>query len=492
MTDLWPDEEPIDQLIERVRTGQGKSQYTLAEDLAEASKNPSVTREYVARWENRKRIPTPYWRHHLHTTLGIPRGVLDKAAQVAKSRRSAAAESVGGDPHPGFDERRHLVNPTTAAEIDVPLLVPHAVHTPGATPGPGYKETERRALFHGVLAPAGQPRGYLLAEVERLRQQMDRTLASGTVTENQMDQLDETILRLRREYLTTPPLPMLCQLMLEFADVQHLASQRQPGSIQRRLSHVTATLAVLSADALMKLGDIRQARAYYNTAKTAADDTGDPRLRALVRAQEAMLPYYYGDLAETVELARQAQALARAVPCSPTALAAAAEGRALARSGDHQGASAALAEAQRLYSKIDDRDTGGLAFDFSEQRLNLYLSGAHAHLPDLKQAQATQERALALCPEGSTSIDPALIKLDQATSLAHAGHEDDACELAQQTLLTLPPEHRTSIVFVRAGDVRRAIPAQRRSGKRFRDLDEILALEKSSATRARFNGGRDA
>lgn len=242
----------------------------------------------------------------------------------------------------------------------------------------------------------------------------------------------------------------------------------------------------------MKLGDIRQARAYYGTAAAAADDTGDPRLRALLRAQEAMLPYYYGNLTETVQLARQAQSLARAIPCSPTALAAAAEGRALARLGDREGAAAALAETQRLFSKIKDRNTGALAFDFSEQRLYLYLSGAHAHLPDLKQAEAVQERALALCPEGSTSIDPALIKLDRATSLARGKREDHACELAQQTLLTLPPEHRTSIVFVRARDVRAAIPAERRGGKWLRDLDEVLALEKSPAGRPSDNGRRNA
>jgi tetratricopeptide (TPR) repeat protein len=448
---------------------------------------PQANIDLLNAWENGRARPRP--------------DTLDRLARLyrANAVRLGLAADYCEDDGPGTvvvvpaGRAQNNVGQHPSGTTDVSLLVPDAVHLPGATPQTGDEEAGRQALFHDVLAtPGALPHGRLLAEVERLRQQMDRTLASGTVTEDQMDRLDETVLRLRREYLTTPPLPMLCQLMLEFTDVKHLASQRQPGPIQRRLSHLTATLAILSADALMKLGDIRQAQAYYDTAKTAADDTGHPRLRALVRAQEAMLPYYYGNLTETVQLAREAQALAPAVPSSPTALAAAAEGRALARLGDHQGAAAALAQAQRLFSKIKDRNTGHLAFDFSEQRLYLYLSGAHAHLPDLKQAQAVQERALALCPEGSTSIDPALIKLDRAASLARGRREDHACELAQQTLLTLPPEHRTSIVFVRARDVRGAIPAGRRGGKWLRDLDEVLQTAPTHTGRPSVNGRRDA
>ncbi|WP_433229266.1 helix-turn-helix domain-containing protein [Actinomadura formosensis] len=359
----------------------------------------------------------------------------------------------------------------------VPVLTPSALHNPGPLHEPK-DETSRRALFNDVMiGNARVSRGRLMAEVDTLRQQMDRTLASGTVTEEQMDHLEQTVLRCRRDYLTTPPLPMLCQLMLEFSDVRSLASQRQSGPIQCRLSRVAATLAILSADALMKLGDIRQARAWYGTAKTAADDTGDPQLRALVRAQEAMLPYYYGDPAETVSLAREAQALGRAKPSSPTALAAAAEGRALARIGDQKAATAALAQAQRLFSQIKGRNTGALAFDFTEQRLYLYMSGAHAHLPDLQRAQAVHDTASALCRPTSPGIDPALIRLDRATTLARSAREAEACELATQTLLALPPEQRTTIVFVRARDVRSAIPSSRRRDKALNTFEEALALD---------------
>ncbi|MEU4820302.1 XRE family transcriptional regulator [Actinomadura sp. NPDC023710] len=378
-------------------------------------------------------------------------------------------------------------SPLSSAPPQTPVLTPSAFHSPG-TPGQFDDETNRRTLFNDVLAGCTRAsRGHLLAEVETLRQQMDRTLATGTVTEDQMDRLEETVLRCRRDYLVTPPLPMLCRLMLEFSDVRNLAAQRQSGSIQCRLSRVAAVLAILSADALMKLGDVRQATAWYGTAKTAADDTGDPYLRALVRAHEAMLPYYYGDPAETVSLAREAQALCRAMPSSPTALAAAAEARALARIGDQQGAISSLTRAQRLFSQIKERNNGALAFDFTEQRLYLYMSGTHAYLPDLQRAEAVHDAASALCHPTSPNIDPALVKLDRAATLARNSREAEACELATQTLLELPAEQRTTIVFVRARDVRSALPAHRRRNRALNTFEEALALDTAT-----IPGGRDA
>jgi hypothetical protein len=83
----WPLDEPIDQLIGRVRVYRGASQYTLADALRAASGNPSVDRSYINRWERRRRIPTPYWRRYLSVVLEIPLPVLDRAAANARMRR---------------------------------------------------------------------------------------------------------------------------------------------------------------------------------------------------------------------------------------------------------------------------------------------------------------------------------------------------------------------------------------------------------------------
>ncbi|MGI5486476.1 helix-turn-helix domain-containing protein [Microtetraspora malaysiensis] len=305
-------------------------------------------------------------------------------------------------------------------------------------------DARRRALFHHATL-MGRPDGRFFAEVEGIRHDLDRALAIGTVTEDQLDRLDEQVLRHRREYMTTPPMPMLCRVMLEIADVRKLTVMRQPASAQRRLLTATTMLALLSADALMKLGDTRQAHAWYGTARTASDDVGDLRLRALVRAQQTMLLYYYGDLNETVRLAREARMLAGSAPSSPAALAAAAEARALARMGDGKAARTALAEAEQIFARMRGLRQDDLAFVFTEKRMVFYRTGTLIELGDAQPIEAIDA-----FPPGFQTIDPALILLDQAAHLARNGDHEEACRIAAEALSQVPAEHRTSIVVTRA------------------------------------------
>ncbi|WP_433497522.1 helix-turn-helix domain-containing protein [Sphaerimonospora sp. CA-214678] len=305
-------------------------------------------------------------------------------------------------------------------------------------------DVERRALFHQAML-LGTPDGRFFAEVEGTRHDLDRTLAAGSVTEDQLDRLDEQVLRYRREYMITPPLPMLCRVMLELSDVRRLSAARQPFSVQRRLLTATTMLSLLTADALMKLGDTRQAHAWYGTARAASDDMGDLRLRALVRAQQTMLLYYYGDLGETVRLAREARMLAGSAPSSPAALAAAAEARALARMGDGKAARTALAEAEQIFARMRGLSQDDLAFVFTEKRMTFYRTGTLIELGDARQVQGIDAY-----PPGFHTIDPALILLDQASHLARQGDQEEACRIAAQALGQVPAEHRTSIVVSRA------------------------------------------
>jgi hypothetical protein len=327
-------------------------------------------------------------------------------------------------------------------------------------------DAERRALFHhALLGHDVALSGRLLAEVERTRHDMDRTLGATTVTEDQLDRLDEQVLRYRREYITSAPLPMLYRLVLELSEVRLMAAARQPAMAQRRLLNATVMLALLSADALMKLGDTRQAHAWYGTARTASDDMGDLRLRALVRAQEAMLPYYYGDLGETLRLAREARMLAGSAPSSPAALGAAAEARALARLGEHKAARAALAEAEQIFARMPPEGHDHLAFRFSERRLQFYRIGTLIELGEAVEWTPSS---------GPYTIDPVLILLDQAAHLARDGKIDEACLLAEKALLQVPPEHRTSIVVNRAQALLRAVPGRQRKAMAVQRLSDVL------------------
>ncbi|WP_253917167.1 helix-turn-helix transcriptional regulator [Streptomyces sp. MNP-20] len=321
--------------------------------------------------------------------------------------------------------------------------------------------------------PAPDP---LTDRIDAARRSVDRTLALSSVSAAQMDLLDERLLDVRRQYLYTAPTDMLNVLLHEMEEVKGLSADRQPAAVQVRLSEMTAVLATLIADALMKLGRLTPSRAWYDTAQTAADDSGNLELRARVRAQRAMLPYYYGPLEGAVVLGREARLLSRGRQTPTAAFAAAAEARALARQGNAAAAEAAIAAAQHMYEHCHHGDQDD-AFAFPERRLHLYLSGAYTALGRSSQARRAQEQALALYP-ARTGIDPALLQLEAAICLAQDRSPAEACQLAGTTFLQVPASHRTHILEERARHVLGVLPPGIRSGRAARDLTEILALPK--------------
>ncbi|MDX3367415.1 XRE family transcriptional regulator [Streptomyces sp. ME02-6987-2C] len=305
---------------------------------------------------------------------------------------------------------------------------------------------------------------------------MDRTLAAGTVNATQLDLLEEQVLWAREEYLFTPPAPMLKVLLGYLTEVEHLAVHRQPASIQVRLSELTAMLATLVADALMKLGDLTRSRSWFATARNAADDSGNVELRARVRAQAAMLPFYYGPLESAVSLSREARILSRGRPGATAAFASAAEARALAKLGNTEGAEPALRRAVIAFEQSGagsgaDND----AFAFPERRLLLYESGTLTALGRTSQARRVQEEALSLYPK-KTGIDPALLQFEAALCLVQDRSLSEACQLAGATFLRIDPAHRTPIVEERARDVIEALPPGVQRTRTARELRDILAL----------------
>ncbi len=311
--------------------------------------------------------------------------------------------------------------------------------------------------------------------LDAARREVDRTLASATVSPAQLDMLDERILWARQLYLYSPPAPMLETLLSLLADVEDLAGDRQPAAVQVRLSELTAVLSTLTADSLMKLGDLTRSQAWYGTARAAADDSGNVELRARVRAQAAMLPFYYGPLEVAVALTREARMMTRGRPSATTAFAAAAEARALARLGDAREAQDALHNAADLFERSGSGADTDDAFSFPERRFLLYRSGALTALANTNQARRVQARARDLYP-AKTGIDPALLQLETAICSALDQCPADACDLAGSAILTTLPAHRTPILRARAHEVIRVLPPPTRSSRPARELREILAL----------------
>ncbi|MFG2116695.1 XRE family transcriptional regulator [Streptomyces sp. NPDC048718] len=278
-----------------------------------------------------------------------------------------------------------------------------------------------------------------------------------------------------RDYIFTPPAPMLSRLLDLLAEAEGLAAHRQPAAIQIRLSELTAMLSTLTADALMKLGDLPRSRSWYATARAAADDSGNAELRARARAQAAMLPFYCGPITSAVNLCREARGISgRSRATATHALAAAAEARALAKLGAESEADAALRYAANVFEQFGG-DSGDNAFAFPERRYLLYKSGTLTALGHTREARQAQEQALALYPD-KAGIDPALLRLEAAICYARDRSPDEACQLAGTTFSRMDPAHRTPIVEERAREVVQVLPPAIRSSRAARKLLEIIEL----------------
>ncbi|WP_307813700.1 hypothetical protein [Streptomyces sp. N35] len=333
----------------------------------------------------------------------------------------------------------------------------------GLEPGTDYTPRPERAGAPGEGA------------LDDVRRQVDRTLATATVTSAQLDLFEERLLQHRRRYVIRPPRAMLPDLVDDLHEVRLLAEQRQPAFVQRRLSRMTAQLATLIADALMRLGQLRAAAAWYATARTAADDCAERAVQARVRVQAAILPYYYGPLGSAIDLAGDARRLLPAQPTDLSAFAAAAHARALARCGDVRGADFALRTAHQHFEEADHA-TSLDALTFPARRLLLYSSGTFTYLGRVHQARHAQRQAHDLYPPDCGGIDPALLRLEEAICLIHEHSLTEACQLAAATVLALPSEQRTSIVTIRARHIIDALPLRMRRSRPARELGEILAL----------------
>ncbi|MFF8601167.1 XRE family transcriptional regulator [Streptomyces sp. NPDC015232] len=358
---------------------------------------------------------------------------------------------------------------------DLGLDVPEAVAavSPRAESRHGPPTTDILAPAIGERVPtAAEHLGY---RVDAARRAIDRTLASATVNSSQLDHIDEMVLWASQEYTHTPPTQMLGHLLDLLVEVEGLAASRQPAAVQVRLSELTAMLSTLTADALMKLGDLARSRSWYATARTAADDSGNAELRARVRAQAAMLPFYYGPINHAVNLCREARTISGRFRTSAThAFAAAAEARALAKLGARDEAEAALLYAAKAFEQFGG-DSADDAFAFPVRRYLLYRSGTLTALGRTREARRVQEEALALYQD-ETGIDPALLRLEAAICYARDRSPDEACQLAGATFLRMDPAHRTPIVEERAREVVEVLPTAIRTSRAARELLEIIEL----------------
>ncbi|MFF5210660.1 XRE family transcriptional regulator [Streptosporangium sp. NPDC000396] len=371
---------------------------------------------------------------HGHKMQGVVRGDLqDGRPDTSPGPREPLIEQIGGD------------SSADGGEEDENVL--------------------RRTLLQLLAGSSVALDGQVLGSVENIRRRMDETLVSATVSPAMLDQWEEATIGFGRQYMNTPPLRLLCDVLLEFSAVRKAMERRQPVDLQERLCRMAAQLAGLSGMIMVNLGDHRMARSFFRTGRTAADDTGDRALRAWVIAREALVPLYYGDPREALNLARKSRDLAGQTPCAAQAMAPVFEARALAMlSGAGKKdvvdqAKRALSRARAAFSQMTAADQEDATFGYTERQLYFHQGDALVRLGQAMEADLILEQALTKYGPADW-LDPTIIKFDRAKCKLLEGEVEEALEIAKTALMGLGEGCRPDILMQRAYEVAKAVEAK--------------------------------
>jgi transcriptional regulator with XRE-family HTH domain len=314
----------------------------------------------------------------------------------------------------------------------------------------------RRAQLRMIAdAAAGGVDSQFLGAVNRIRRRMDDALVGGTVSATMLDQWEETTADYGSQYLTVPPLRLLCDVLLDFGDVRRMCEHRQPLDFSERLCRLAAQLAGLAGMIMIDVGHQRLARSFFRTARTAGDETGDRQLRAWIAVREALVPLYYGDPAEAVALARAGAGLAGRNVCVAAAMAPVMEARALARVAARRGgtakpqglrrAAALLDSAHEALSRLPGTDRGDTAFGYTERQLLFHEGDTLVTLAHHQGAEKALTHSLRLYSTEEI-LDRSLATLGLARCRLEADEPEEALRLSRETLLAVPREHRSEIM----------------------------------------------
>jgi tetratricopeptide (TPR) repeat protein len=360
------------------------------------------------------------------------------------------------------------------------------------------EETVLRRTLLQILAGAGVALdGQILGAVDGVRRKMDDTLVNASVSATMLDQWEETALVYGKQYTSTPPLRLLCDVLLDFSEVRRMCEQRQPIELQERLCRLAAQLSGLAGALMINLGDHRLSRSFFRTARTAADETGDRGLRSWVSVREALVPLYYGDPRESLHLARRAQDLAGRTPSAAAAMAPIVEARALGmlvkrgRTEASGSAKRAIARGQAVFSQLGKADVTDTAFGYTERQLAFHIGDVYTNMGDHTHAEESLRRALTLYP-ATAELDRTLIWLNRATCRLQKGEPGQALTTAKETVLALSPGQFTDIIAQRTRVLMGAAVARYGEFPEARELREVLAAPARTQPVARSDTDDDA
>ncbi len=337
--------------------------------------------------------------------------------------------------------------------------------------GEGVDATRRRTVVQALTTLAVGASAPLVS-LEAARQGLSWALDGGR---RGVDEWEALALEYARDFYTTPPAALLQDIVADVVVLQQLTAAG--GDAQKRdLYRVAGQLSVVMAMTLASLGQTRAARRWWNTARQAADASGDAVTRVWVRDWEAVNGLYeQRPLPVVLELVDEALAIGGHLATAGTAGVLAGKAQALAVCGRADEATIVLRQIEEVSERLPTDVTADAEsmHGWPEVRLRYTESYVHTYLGNTAAAYAAQDRALALYP-ANLARERAQLQMHRAACLVIDGHVGDGLAYANEVLAGLPDAWHNEMLFATAAKVIDSVPDSERGRPAVAELRAAL------------------
>ncbi len=255
-----------------------------------------------------------------------------------------------------------------------------------------------------------------------------------------VDELAAEAERVEREGVTAAPAALLPALERAYWTASEMLSAGPRERVAQEAGHVAARLAVLAAWANFGLGDYTGARSWYTRARHRAMFADDVDTTVWIYARESAVPIFHAAYPVTTGALAQ-----RGLNFMPNRY-----------RNKHPAASLLLLRAAHAYAEAG-HDTEARAAVSAAERINPGPAGSQLHLgpgeqtrvaarvfTELGDVDEADARHQAAADHQRSSGQQALLGLNRARCLAHAGQPDAAAVVATDTWQRLPGSQRSA------------------------------------------------
>jgi transcriptional regulator with XRE-family HTH domain len=279
-------------------------------------------------------------------------------------------------------------------------------------------------------------------------------------------------------YLSTPPQELLQPLMVDMLGLQVALERDSRSAYMNELRQYGATLASLMAMTIANVGDVRQARRWWRSARQLAEQSGDPSTILWIRGREVVRALYEArPTAVILQMIEQAEGFANGASPTDRAELMSGKAQALALAGRRDEAEAALHEVRGIYDSLPPDTIGNRdsIYGWPEDRLRFTESYVFTYLGDEAEATAAQDRAIKAYPTNYRR-GPAQIELQRALWMVSTGDVTTGVQHASAAIQSLPSKDQIRPIVALAKEVLGAVPAPQISKSAVTEFRECLAL----------------